>query len=36
MTLVGESWPAWHGALRNVEWPEGDLIYIRKTAGITY
>ena len=27
MTLVGESWPAWHGALRNVEWPEGPHIY---------
>lgn len=35
MTLVGESWPAWHGALRNVECPKV-LIYIRKTAGITY
>ena len=27
MQLVGESYPAWHGALRNVEWPEGPHIY---------
>jgi len=27
MKLTGESWPAWHGALRNVEWPEGPHIY---------
>lgn len=27
MKLVGESYPAWHGALRNVEWPEGPHIY---------
>ncbi len=27
MKLVGESWPAWHGALRQVEWPEGPHIY---------
>ncbi len=27
MQLTGESWPAWHGALRNVEWPEGPHIY---------
>ncbi len=27
MQLVGESWPAWHGALREVEWPEGPHIY---------
>lgn len=27
MKLVGESWAAWHGALRNVEWPEGPHIY---------
>lgn len=27
MKLVGESYPAWHGALRGVEWPEGPHIY---------
>lgn len=27
MKLVGDSYPAWHGALRNVEWPEGPHIY---------
>lgn len=27
MKLVGESYPAWHGALRDVEWPEGPHIY---------
>lgn len=27
MKLTGESWAAWHGALRNVEWPEGPHIY---------
>ena len=27
MKLVGESYPAWHGALRQVEWPEGPHIY---------
>ena len=27
MQLVGESYPAWHGALRGVEWPEGPHIY---------
>lgn len=27
MTLVGESWAAWHGALKEVEWPEGPHIY---------
>lgn len=27
MKLVGESYPAWHGALRHVEWPEGPHIY---------
>lgn len=27
MKLVGESYPAWHGALKNVEWPEGPHIY---------
>lgn len=27
MQLVGESYPAWHGALRHVEWPEGPHIY---------
>ena len=25
--LTGESYPAWHGALRQVEWPEGPHIY---------
>lgn len=29
MKLVGESYPAWHGALRGVEWPEGPHIYKR-------
>lgn len=27
MKLTGESYPAWHGALRHVEWPEGPHIY---------
>ncbi len=27
MKLTGESYPAWHGALRRVEWPEGPHIY---------
>lgn len=27
MKLVGESYPAWHGALRNVVWPEGPHLY---------
>lgn len=27
MKLTGESYPAWHGALRGVEWPEGPHIY---------
>lgn len=27
MKLIGESYPAWHGALRNAEWPEGPHIY---------
>ncbi len=27
MKLTGESYPAWHGALRDVEWPEGPHIY---------
>lgn len=27
MKLIGESWAAWHGALRGVEWPEGPHIY---------
>ena len=27
MQLVGESYPAWHGALRGVEWAEGPHIY---------
>lgn len=27
MKLTGESWPAWHGALRGAEWPEGPHIY---------
>lgn len=27
MKLVGESYPAWHGALRGVEWAEGPHIY---------
>ncbi|WP_034785426.1 glycoside hydrolase family 43 protein [Eubacterium xylanophilum] len=27
MQLVGESFPAWHGALRDMEWPEGPHIY---------
>ncbi len=27
MKLIGESYPAWHGALRGVEWPEGPHIY---------
>lgn len=27
MKLTGESYPAWHGALRQVEWPEGPHIY---------
>lgn len=27
MQLVGESYPAWHGALRDMEWPEGPHIY---------
>lgn len=27
MKLVGESYPAWHGALRGVEWPEGPHLY---------
>ncbi len=27
MQLTGESYPAWHGALRNVEWPEGPHLY---------
>lgn len=27
MTLTGESYPAWHGALRQVEWPEGPHLY---------
>ena len=27
MKLVGKSYAAWHGALRNVEWPEGPHIY---------
>ncbi len=27
MKLVGESYPAWHGALRHTEWPEGPHIY---------
>lgn len=27
MQLTGESYPAWHGALRNMEWPEGPHIY---------
>ncbi len=27
MKLVGDSYPAWHGALRQVEWPEGPHIY---------
>ncbi len=27
MKLVGESYPIWHGALREVEWPEGPHIY---------
>lgn len=27
LQLVGESYPAWHGALRNVVWPEGPHIY---------
>lgn len=27
MKLVGDSYPAWHGALREVEWPEGPHIY---------
>lgn len=27
MKLTGESYPAWHGALREVEWPEGPHIY---------
>ncbi|MCI9420385.1 MAG: glycoside hydrolase family 43 protein [Eubacterium sp.] len=25
--LIGDSYPAWHGALRQVEWPEGPHIY---------
>lgn len=27
MKLTGESYPAWHGALKDVEWPEGPHIY---------
>ena len=27
MKLVGESFPAWHGALRDMEWPEGPHIF---------
>lgn len=27
MQLIGESYPAWHGALRDMEWPEGPHIY---------
>lgn len=27
MRLVGESYPAWHGALRDMEWPEGPHLY---------
>lgn len=27
MRLIGESYPIWHGALRNVEWAEGPHIY---------
>ena len=27
MTLAGDSYPAWHGALRGVEWPEGPHLY---------
>lgn len=27
MKLIGESYPAWHGALRGVEWAEGPHIY---------
>ncbi|MBE5936465.1 MAG: glycoside hydrolase family 43 protein [Lachnospiraceae bacterium] len=27
MTLVGESWPIWYGALRGVEWAEGPHIF---------
>lgn len=27
MKLKGESWPIWHGALRDVEWAEGPHIY---------
>lgn len=27
MCLIGESYPIWHGALRDVEWPEGPHIY---------
>ncbi len=33
MKLVGESYPAWHGALRGVEWPEG---HIYKKDGYYY
>lgn len=27
MTLIGESYPIWHGALQNAVWPEGPHIY---------
>lgn len=27
MQLVGDDWPAWHGALRDMEWPEGPHLY---------
>ncbi len=27
LTLVGESWPIWHSALRDARWPEGPHIY---------
>ena len=27
MQLTGDNWPAWHGALRDMEWPEGPHLY---------
>ena len=35
MKLVGESVAIWHGALRNVVWPEAPHIY-KRTVDTTY